>query len=294
MDHRAETQAFLTSRRARLSPRGAGFPAHGVRRVSGLRRGEVAVLAGVSVEYYTRLERGNLHGVSDSVLDAVARALQLDDTERTHLYDLARAATVPAATAKARRRATETEIRPGVQHLLAAMTAAPAFVRNNRFDILAANQLGRALYAPMVTDAPVPLNTARFIFLHPAATVFFPAWERVARAAVGALQLALGRDPYDGELSDLIGELSAGNDTFRGWWEEHDVYVHRYGSKRLRHPVAGDLELAHEALDLPGDTGLTMVAYSAESGSASDEALRFLAAWAATHDVAMPEAVVRA
>ena len=275
MDNRAEIRTFLTSRRARITPDQAGLPAYGgSRRVEGLRRGEVAMLAGVSVEYYTRLERGNLAGVSDSVLDALARALQLDETEQTHLYDLARAASTPAATARARRRPTPSQVRPSVQHLLAAMTAAPAFVRNNRFDILAANPLGRSLYSPMFTASPGAVNTARFVFLDPRSTGFFVDWERVARDAVGALRVEAARNPYDRDLSDLIGELSTRSDPFRAWWGTHDVYVHR-------HALVGDLTLAHEAMSLPGDAGLTMVAYSAEPGSPSEDGLKLLASWTA-------------
>ena len=178
MDNRTEIREFLASRRARLTPQQAGLPSYGGhRRVAGLRREEVALLAGVSVDYYTRLERGNLGGASESVLDALARALQLDEAERTHLFDLARAAN---ATPGTRRRPASQRIRPGVQRVLDAMTGAPAWIRNGRADVLAANRLGRALYAP-VFDSPVrPANTARFTFLDPRATDFYADWERTA------------------------------------------------------------------------------------------------------------------
>ena len=285
MDARAEIRTFLTSRRAKLTPEQAGLPDFGgTRRVSGLRRGEVAMLAGVSVEYYIRLERGNLGGVSDSVLDALARALQLDETEQAHLNDLARAVNT-TATARARRRPAEPTMRPSVRHLLAAMTT-PAYVRNNRFDILEANPSAQALYSELHRAAERPVNTARFIFLDPHATHFFVDWERIARDAVGALRAQAGRDPHDRQLSNLIGELSTRSDDFRTWWARHDVYVHGYGSKRLRHPVVGDLELAFNAMELPGGSGLTMVAYNAEPGSAAEDALKLLASWSATDDSA--------
>lgn len=290
VDNRSEIREFLTSRRAKVTPQQAGIPAYGSRRVAGLRRGEVAVLAGVSVEYYTRLERGNLSGVSASVLDAVARALQLDDTERAHLRDLAEAANTPTATAPARRRPAQPKVRPSVHHLLAAMTATPAFVRNHLFDIVAVNPLGRALYSPMYSGRTAPVNSARFIFLDSRAPEFFVGWERVARDTVGALRVQVGRKPYDRELSNLIGELSTRSDEFRVWWGAHDVYVHRHATKRFRHPVVGEIELTAEAMPLSGDADQTFVAYSAEPGTPAEDSLRVLASWMATpDDVDSPE-----
>jgi PAS domain-containing protein len=287
MDDRSEIRAFLTSRRAKLTPEQAGLPDYGSsRRVAGLRRGEVALLAGVSVEYYTRMERGNLSGVSDSVLEALARGLQLDDNERAHLFDLARAGNA-SSTARSRRRPAATKVRTSVRNLLATMTA-PAYVRNNRFDILAANPLAEALYSEMFAGPARPPNTARFVFLDPRATRFFADWERIARDAAGALRIEAGKNPYDRELSDLIGELSTRSDVFRTWWTTHDVYVHGCGTKRFRHPVVGDLELAFDALQLPGDTGLTMLAYSTPPGSASEDALKLLASWSATAVAEVP------
>ncbi|WP_345639433.1 helix-turn-helix transcriptional regulator, partial [Rugosimonospora acidiphila] len=241
MDNRSEVRAFLTSRRAKISPEQAGIPAYGGRRVAGLRRGEVAALAGVSVEYYTRLERGNLAGVSDSVLEALARALQLDDTELAHLHNLARAA--GQAPSRVRRREMTPEIRPEVHRLLNAM-AVPAFVRNHRFDILAANPLGRALYAPIFSASGVlPVNSMRFTFLNPHAQAFYPEWAKTARSSVGALHIAASQYPHDQQLMNLIGELSMHSDSFRTWWAAQDVYVHRHGTKRFYHPVVGELDL---------------------------------------------------
>jgi transcriptional regulator with XRE-family HTH domain len=282
VDSRAEIRDFLTTRRARITPERAGLPAYGGRRrVSGLRREEVALLAGVSVDYYTRLERGNLTGVSDSVLEALARALQFDEAERAHLCDLARAANTSAATARGRRRPAP-HLRAGVQRLLDAMTMAPAYVRNGRLDVLGANPLGRAVFAPLFDTAARVPNVARFIFLDPAAQTFYAEWEQLAGDTVALLRAEAGRDPYDRGLTELIGELSTRSDVFRTWWAAHDVRLHRSGVKRLHHPVVGELTLAYESLDLVTDSGLRLNAYTAEPGSTTQEALNLLASWTAT------------
>ncbi|WBB67725.1 helix-turn-helix transcriptional regulator [Micromonospora sp. WMMD812] len=279
MNSRAEIRDFLTSRRAKITPERAGLPDYGGhRRVAGLRREEVALLAGVSVDYYTRLERGNLTGVSDSVLEALVRALQLDDAERAHLFDLARAANTSAAAARGRRRPAP-HLRPEVQRLLDVMTMAPAYVRNGRLDVLGANQLGRAVFAPLFdTVARVP-NIARFVFLDPAAQSFYVEWDGVARDTVALLRAEAGRDPYDRALSDLVGELSTLSEVFRTWWAAHDVRLHRAGVKRLHHPLVGDLTLTYESMELTADPGLRLNAYSAEAGSPAQEALNLLASW---------------
>jgi len=282
MDNRSEVRAFLTSRRARISPEQAGIPAYGSRRVAGLRRGEVAALAGVSVEYYTRLERGNLAGVSDSVLDALARALRLDDTELAHLHNLARSA--GPILSRTRRREDTPAIRPAVYRLLDSMAGVPAFIRNCRFDILAANPLGRALYAPMFsTSAALPVNSMRFTFLDPLAQSFYPDWTNTARSGVGALRIAAAQNPHDQSLMNLIGELSMRSDAFRTWWAAQDVYAHRHGTKGFHHPAIGELSLDYEALELAGDGALTIVTYSAAPGTPSGDGLEVLATWAATH-----------
>jgi transcriptional regulator with XRE-family HTH domain len=286
VDTRSDIREFLTSRRAKITPDQVGLPIYGDnRRVPGLRREEVALLAGVSVDYYTRLERGNLSGVSESVLDALARALQLDEAERSHLFDLARAAQTTPATR--RRRPAKQRIRPGVQRILDAMTGAPAFVRNGRLDILAANQLGYALYATYVSPGR-PANTARFVFLDPRAEDFYFDWDHVANEVVAILRSEAGRDPHDRGLSDLVGELSMQSEAFRTKWAAHNVRFHDTGVKRLHHPVVGDLELTYEAMELSADTGLTMFAYTAEPGSKSEQALDLLASWAATAEQAEP------
>ncbi|GAA4633877.1 helix-turn-helix transcriptional regulator [Actinoallomurus vinaceus] len=279
MDHRTEIREFLTSRRAKISPRQAGLPSYGTRRVPGLRRSEVAQLAGVSVEYYSRLERGDLAGVSDSVLDALARALRLNDEERTHLEDLARTA---GSGPRRRRRSTPQQVRPTVQRMLDAMTDAPAFVMNGRGDILATNALGRALYAPMFDAArSATPNHSRFIFLDRRSHLFWGDWERAADDTVALLHAQAGRDPYDKDLTDLIGELSTRSDDFRVRWARHDVRQHHIGAKPFHHPVVGDLDLTYESMDLSADD-LTLVVYGTEPGSDSEDKLRLLASWATT------------
>lgn len=279
MDTRSDIREFLTSRRAKITPDQAGLTAYGPRRVAGLRREEVAVLAGVSVPYYTRLERGDLRGVSESVLEALARALQLDDAERAHLFDLARAA---GPMAKRRRRAAPKQIRPSVQRLLDAITGGPAVIQNGRLDVLAANQLGRALYSEMFRDPTRPANHARFTFLNPAARDVYPDWERAADDGVALLRAEAGRDPYDRDLTDLIGELSTRSEEFRARWADHNVRLHQTGAKRFHHPVVGDLTLTFEMMELAADPGLNLLTYTAEPGSTSGEALNLLGSWAAT------------
>ncbi len=281
MDAAAELSEFLTTRRAGITPEQAGLPSYGRRRVAGLRREEVASLAGVSFEYYKRLERGNASGVSDTVLDALAHALALDDAERAHLFDLARAAN-PGAPRRQRRPAAQ-RIRPGVQQILETITA-PATISNGRGDYLAANALGRALYAPLFDSRERPPNSARFTFLDPAAREFFVEWERAAKDLVAHLRSEAGRDPYDRALSDLVGELSTRSDSFRTWWAAHNVRYHRTGRKRIRHPVVGELELDYEVMQLPDD-GLRLAVFTAAVGSRTAEALELLASWSATPDV---------
>ncbi len=286
MDARSEIREFLTSRRAKITPGQAGLRTYGDnRRVPGLRREEVALLAGVSVDYYTRLERGNASGVSESVLEALARALQLDEAERAHLFDLARAA---GSTTRRRRRPAPQRVRPSVQRILDAITGAPAFVRNGRMDILAANRLGRAFYSQHFDSPHGPPNSARFIFLDPRAADFYVEWEQVATDAVAILRSEAGRDPYDRDLSDLVGELSTRSETFRTRWAAHNVRFHDTGSKRFHHPVVGDLGLTFETMQLAADAGLMLFVYTAEPGSKSEEALNLLASWAATLDEAKP------
>jgi len=285
MDNRTEVRDFLSTRRARITPEQAGLPAYGGnRRVSGLRREEVAMLSGMSVDYYTRLERGNLAGASDSVLDALARALQLDEAETAHLFDLARAAN--ASPVVRRSKAKPDALRPSLRRMLDAITEAPAIISTTRSDYLAANPLGRALYS-VIFAAPEP-NGARFAFLDPAAQEFYPDWDRVTQDVVAALRGEAGRNPYDKRLTDLVGELSTRSERFRTLWAAHNVRYHRTGMKRLHHPVVGDLELSYEAMELPADPGLKLSVFTAEPGSASEDALKVLASWAATAKAPAP------
>ena len=277
MDNREEIKAFLTSRRAKITPDEAGLTNYSRnRRVTGLRRSEVADLAGVSVEYYAQLERGNLKGVSDSVLDALARALHLDDAEREHLLHLAHAA---GPALRTRRRSPTAQVRPAVLRILDGMTEVPAFVQNGRLEILAANALALALYDPVFTDTTGPANLARFNFLNPQAQTFWGDPERAANDTVAMLRTEAGRDPYDKSLTDLVGELSTRSGDFRTRWAAHNVQLHRTGTKDIHHPIVGDLHLSYEVMELPADPGLTLVAFSAEPESATHEALRFLASW---------------
>lgn len=275
----SEISEFLSSRRAKISPEDAGVPTYGgTRRVPGLRREEVAHLAGVSVDYYTRLERGKTTG-SESVLHAIARALQLDEAETAHLMDL-----VKPPTRSARTRAPgQQRVRPGVQRLLDLMPEVPAVVQNGRMDILASNRLGDALYLGFGATPTRPANFARFVFLDPRAPDFYADWNRAATDSVAMLRLHAGRHPEDRALSDLVGELSVQSDQFRHWWARHDVRTHASGSKTFHHPVAGDLTVAFESLAILGDSEQMLVTYTAEPNSATAQALSLLGSWISTH-----------
>jgi transcriptional regulator with XRE-family HTH domain len=278
VETKSEIREFLTSRRARITPDQAGLTAYRPRRVAGLRREEVAVLAGVSVPYYTRLERGELSGVSEGVLEALARALQLDDAEREHLFDLARAA---GPMTKRRRRSAPKQIRPGVQRLLDAITGAPALIQNGRLDILALT----SSHAPSTQRCSATRHgrpTTPASILNPAARDVYPDWERGADDAVALLRAEAGRDPYDRDLTDLIGELSTRSEEFRARWADHNVRLHQTGTKRFHHPVVGELTLTFEMMELAGDPGLNLLTFTAEPGTKSHEALNLLGSWAAT------------
>jgi transcriptional regulator with XRE-family HTH domain len=285
MDTRSEIRDFLTSRRARITPHDVGLKVFGPRRVPGLRREEVATLAGLSVDYYNRLERGNLGGASDSVLQALADALRLDEAERAHLLDLARAS---QPTSRARHRSVTPTIRPSVQWMLDAMTGSPAFAENGRLDALGANQLGRALYPGVFNQARQPGNWARYVFFNREARNLFADWHRAAKDCVAILRSEAGRNPHDRELSDLVGELATKSEEFRGLWAAHNVRLHTKGVKRFNHPIVGELELSFNRLEISADPGLMIVAYTAEPGSRSAEALGLLASWAATEDAGGP------
>jgi len=285
MDTRNDIREFLTTRRARLTPDQAGLPDFGGRRrVPGLRREEVALIAGMSIEYYVRLERGNATGVSEAVLEGISRALQLDDAERSHLYDLVRAANQGAHPRRQRGRAKAQQVRPGVRQLLDAMENVPTFVQNGRLDIIAINRLGYAVFSEMYVQPQRPANFGRFVFLDPRAQAFYRDWDDAAYQTVALLRTEAGRAPHDRALTDLVGQLSTRSDAFRTLWASHDVREHRTGIKIIHHPVVGDLDLSYEAMDLTSDRGLLLLAYTAAPGSPSDDALRVLMSWAATHE----------
>ncbi|MGO4455211.1 helix-turn-helix transcriptional regulator [Arthrobacter sp. RAF14] len=286
MNTRDEARQFLMSRRANVTPGQAGLPVSGQRRVAGLRRGEVAMLAGVSPEYYAKIERGQLAGVSDSVLEAISRALQLDDAEREHLFDLARAANghIPPV----RRRKTKGWVaRDSLVRALEAVVYGPAFVRNGRMDVLAANALGRAFYDE-VFNGPGQGNLARYCFLDERARVFYADWESAADVTVAILRTEAGHDPRDKQLHDLIGELSTLSEEFRTRWGAHNVRRHGSGSKAFHHHDVGDLTLSYEGLELTAEPGLSFLIYTAEPGSPSDDRLRLLASLAAQAPAARP------
>jgi transcriptional regulator with XRE-family HTH domain len=292
MELESSVRDFLSSRRARITPDQAGLPSYGgTRRVPGLRREEVAMLAGMSVDYYIKLERGNLRGVSEQVLDSLANALQLDDAERVHLFDLARAASQPTARRATASSSKKPAIRPVIQQILDALGSAPACIRNARHDLLASNALGRALYEPIyregspgseiVVDGRVRrfANTARFIYLDPVARTFFADWNQVADDSAAMLRSEAGRNPHDADLTQLIGELSTQSGDFRRRWASSNVRFHRSGTKRMVHPIIGEVELGYEAMSPASNPELTLLVYVAPEGSPESDALRVLGSW---------------
>jgi transcriptional regulator with XRE-family HTH domain len=281
---RAQIREFLSTRRARITPEEAGLPTYGGdrRRVPGLRREETALLVGVSPQYYIRLERGDAIGVSDSVIEGIAHALNLDDAERAHLLDLLRTAGAPN-TAGPRRSPVAQRVRPTVLRLIDSLHHTPALILNARLDVLAANALGRALFSPLFASGDPTRNNARFVFLDPQARAFFREWGKVANDSVALLRAEAGRDPYDRELSDLIGELSTRSEDFRVRWAAHDVRIHNTGLKKLHHPIVGDLDLPFESLPLEAGSNSSLITYLPEAGSASHDALALLASWAASN-----------
>ncbi|MGF1431183.1 helix-turn-helix transcriptional regulator [Kitasatospora sp. LaBMicrA B282] len=286
---------FLRSRRARIQPEDVGLRSYGQRRVPGLRREEVAQLAGVSVDYYVRLEQGRGASVSDTVLDAVARVLELDEVERAHLHALARpprAERTPRGGGSGARsgvrsgaRDGDGRVRPGLRRLLEAMTGVPAFVLGRRMDVLAWNALGDAL-GGFSTMAPRQRNMARQVFLEPRSRDEYPQWPAVAAETVAYLRLDAGRHPDDPELASLVGDLSLGSQEFRRLWADHQVREKTWGVKLIRHPLVGELELAYETLALPGDPDQLLVGYTAVPGSPTAERLALLAGWSAPQPAA--------
>ncbi|KQO64319.1 helix-turn-helix domain-containing protein [Curtobacterium sp. Leaf261] len=295
MDTGTEASDFLRTRRARISPEAVGLTASTTgRRVKGLRREEVATLAGVSAEYYNRMERGKLAGVSESVLYAVARALQLDESEEQHLFDLARAANAENAVARpSPKRTARSRANGRVQRLLDGMSDLPAYARNGRTEIIAMNQLGAALMPGLVPNGKEPANIARYLFLDPSSQEFYDDWERVARDMVAAFRIEAGRTPFDRSLTDLIGELSTRSDAFRTWWASHNVRLHTSATKTLHNPTVGEVEVTGEALTLASEPDVTIITYVTEPASVSEERLRVLASWAASNTTATAATTTR-
>jgi transcriptional regulator with XRE-family HTH domain len=277
-----DVREFLTALRARITPEKAGLTVFGgERRVPGLRREEVAQLAGVSTAYYTRMERGDLGGVSDSVLYALVRALQLNDAEAAHLFDLSRAATTgPRRLPRAK---PETRVSPVVAQLLDTMEDVPAIAMNRITTVAGSNLLGRALFPHFFPDDTAPVNSARYLFLDERAKDFYADWETSAREAVSSLRLLAGQDPSDRALMALVGELATRSIDFRTWWGGHTVRTHTSGTKRINHPMVGEMTLNYESLLVPSHTGIVIATYLAERGTPSADALDLLRSWTARH-----------
>ncbi|MCP3425234.1 helix-turn-helix transcriptional regulator [Rothia sp. AR01] len=282
MDSRSEISSFLASRRARLSPEDAGVPLYsGARRVPGLRREEVAHLAGVSSDYYARLERGKISGASREVLEAIARALQLDEDERRHLFDLVE---VTQRRPPRKKKSTRTTVRPGIQQVLDSIEA-PALVQNARLDRLAFNPIARALHSLPADGSRDQYNYAKWLFLDPAAMRFHRDADIAKHDVVAMLRAASAQDPYDRELIEIVGTLTTQSEEFSALWASHDVLRHRSGAKLLTHPDVGDLEFGYESFELSADPGLVMLVFTVEPNSPTAERMRLLASWAATpHD----------
>jgi transcriptional regulator with XRE-family HTH domain len=271
-----ELGAFLRSRRARVQPEDVGMRPHGgVRRVPGLRREELAQLAGVSFDYYVRLEQGRSRNVSETVLEAITRALQLDEAERAHLFDLARPSPARRTPERPQR------VRPGLQRVLDTIENAPAFILGRRMDVLAWNRLAAELPADWASLPTADRNIARFVFVNPLGKERFVDWDSIARLVVGVLRMEAGRHPDDPKLAGLIGELSVKSAEFSRLWSRHDVREKTFGPKRLHHPLAGEIEIAYEALQPAGDPDQTLYIYTVEPGSKSEQALQLLGSWVA-------------
>lgn len=285
-DVNRELADFLRRARAACDPGRASLPDDGrVRRVKGLRREEVALLAGVSTDYYTRLEQGRPIVPSSQVIEAIGRALDLDRAERIHLRDLFSVTDAPRARARARTHAQK--VRPGLHQLLDALDAQPALILGRNTDVLAANAMARALFTDFERMPARERNYARWILRSDEARELFVDWEEQARNAVASLRLEVGRHPEDPDTTRLVGDLMDSSDDFRTWWTEHHVHQRTFGAKRLRHPLVGELTVQYETLTLPGDPEQALYVYTSEPGSASQEALTLLASWTARPSLAV-------
>ncbi|WP_024476662.1 helix-turn-helix transcriptional regulator [Arthrobacter sp. CAL618] len=281
MDTRHEVQEFLTALRARITPEMVGLAVFGnERRVPGLRREEVAQLAGVSSAYYTRMERGNLSGVSESVLSALARALQLNPAESAHLFDLARTASGPRRTPRMK---PEPRVPARIPQLLDMMHDVPALAMTRLGNPVASNTLGRALFPHLFPEGAAALNHSRYLFLDERSQTFYPDWETSARESVSSLRMLSGQDPSDRALEALVGELATRSEEFRTWWGGHTVRTHTSGTKRINHPIVGEITIGYDVLALPSAPGLNINTYLPEPGSTSADALAMLRSWIADH-----------
>ncbi|WP_406478210.1 helix-turn-helix transcriptional regulator [Streptomyces sp. NBC_01615] len=285
MDRSSELADFLRSRRARVTPERAGLAEDGrARRVPGLRRDEVARLAGVSTEYYTRLEQGRAGNPSPEVVESLARVLQLDFAEREHLTDLLARPTPARRTPTAPQR-----VRPGLHLMLQTLEHVPAFVLGRRTDVLASNRLARAVLTDFDALPATQRNLARYYLLDPEARERVGDWARIAAETVAILRLEAGRHPHDRRLADLVGELTLRSPEFTDWWNDHRVLRRTHGSKHYHHPLVGDLHFAYESFQPPGDPDQTLCVYNVEPGSATAEALRLLSSWTAPEPTGTPE-----
>lgn len=286
MAHHGELREFLRSRRARLTPPDVGLPWHvDGRKVAGLRREEIAVLAGVSVDYYTRLEQGRARNVSDQVLDAVAAALKLDDLERRHLFDLVRTpgrAAGPSASRRAAGAVQGLKARPALHALLRSLDPTPAVLHGPRLEVAGINRMGRVLLDDFDSLPAAQRNMAHWMFLNPKAREVYPDWEEIAEQMVAILRVTAGRDAKDPVLAALVGELSTRSDAFARYWANYRVFQHTFGTKRFRHPAVGEMTLSYETLHPAADSGLYLTVYTAAEGSPSEEKLRILSSWSAT------------
>jgi transcriptional regulator with XRE-family HTH domain len=276
MDSGSELADFLRTLRSRLTPEQAGLPDDGrVRRVPGLRRGEVARLAGVSTEYYTRLEQGRAANPSPEVVGAIQRALRLNPPEAEHLHDLlarrgGRHSPAPAAPQR---------VRPGLRLMLQTLEQVPAFILGRRTDVLAANRLAREVLTDFDALPVSSRNLARYYLLDAHARERVGEWERIAAETVAILRLEAGRYPGDRRLADLIGELTVRSAEFSAWWNDHRVLRRTHGAKHYHHPLVGDLHFVYESFQVPGDAEQTLCVYNAEPGSETAGALRLLGSW---------------
>ncbi|MFD8422710.1 helix-turn-helix domain-containing protein [Streptomyces sp. NPDC059466] len=278
--HSAELSDFLRSRRAALTPQEVGLPwPSGARRVKGLRREELALLAGVSADYYTRLEQGRARNVSAQVLSAVADALRLTGLERRHLFSMAQPGLVPDGPNRPPT-SRVLKARPAVRMMMEALDPTPVVLHGPRLEVIASNRMGKVLIDDFDAMPAAERNLVRWMFLNPRARTVYPDWAEIGAQMVAVLRVAAGEEP-DPALAELVGELTARSDAFSRAWAEYGVFQHTHGRKRFHHEAVGIMTVNYESLALPDDPGLSLLVYTADSGSPSEEKLRILSSWAA-------------